>query len=308
MTRFALRAQAGSVIVLLGLCCAVSAVGQTANPRLDAVASDPTTFDAAFPAVTRSFKFVSRGAPLNGRALIAQGKGPHPTVILLHGLPGIELNLDLAQAIRRAGWNVLMFHYSGSWGSGGDFSFSNVLQDVDAAVAHVRSPATTAESRIDNKRIVLVGHSMGGFAALNAAARDPEINAVASISGWDVGLAGATARNNTQMVDFVSKLLSTSTELRVPSTDPVIQEWLAKADDWMLAKAAPALAKKSVLLVAASRDTVVPPARYHAPLLQALQEQKAGSLTVVPLESEHSYSDRRIALSKAVVDWLERQK
>ncbi|HEV8694711.1 MAG TPA: alpha/beta fold hydrolase [Lysobacter sp.] len=308
MTRFALPTRAGNVIVILGLCCAVSAIGQTADPSLDAVAADPTTFDAAFPAATRSFKFASGGVPLNGRALIAQGKGPHPTVILLHGLPGIELNLDLAQAIRRAGWNVLMFHYRGSWGSGGDFSFSNVLQDVDAAVAHVRSPATAADLRIDMKRIALVGHSMGGFAALTAAARDPEIHAVASISGWDVGLAGTAARSNTKMVDFVSKLLSTSTELRVPSTDAVIQEWLAKADDWLLAKSAPALTKKSVLLVAASRDTVVPPARYHAPLLQALQEQKAGSLTEVTLESDHSYSDRRIALSKAVVSWLERQK
>lgn len=33
----------------------------------------------------------------------AGGEGTHPTVILLHGIPGCERNLDLAQAVRRAG-------------------------------------------------------------------------------------------------------------------------------------------------------------------------------------------------------------
>ncbi len=35
-------------------------------------------------------------------AYIPAGAGPHPTVVLLHGLPGNEKNLDLAQAMRRA--------------------------------------------------------------------------------------------------------------------------------------------------------------------------------------------------------------
>ena len=33
----------------------------------------------------------------------AGGEGPHPTVLLCHGIPGCERNLDLAQAVRRAG-------------------------------------------------------------------------------------------------------------------------------------------------------------------------------------------------------------
>lgn len=45
---------------------------------------------------------------------MAAGAGPHPTVLLLHGLPGNEQNVDLAQSIRRAGWNVLTLHYRGS--------------------------------------------------------------------------------------------------------------------------------------------------------------------------------------------------
>ncbi|MDO8912512.1 MAG: hypothetical protein Q8N10_08825 [Phenylobacterium sp.] len=32
---------------------------------------------------------------------------------------GNEKNLDLAQAVRRAGWNAVTFNYRGSWGSPG---------------------------------------------------------------------------------------------------------------------------------------------------------------------------------------------
>lgn len=52
----------------------------------------------------------------------AGGEGPHPTILLLHGIPGSEQNLDLAQAFRRSGFHVMTFHYSGSWGSSGNYS------------------------------------------------------------------------------------------------------------------------------------------------------------------------------------------
>ena len=70
---------------------------------------------------------------INGVAYLAGGAGPHPTVILLHGLPGNEKNLDLAQAIRRDGWNAVTFNYRGSWGSPGVFRFGQNLEDADAA-------------------------------------------------------------------------------------------------------------------------------------------------------------------------------
>jgi hypothetical protein len=36
----------------------------------------------------------------------------------LHGFPGNERNFDVAQALRRAGYAALVFHYRGSWGVG----------------------------------------------------------------------------------------------------------------------------------------------------------------------------------------------
>src|SRR5580698_8059367 len=62
--------------------------------------SDPVT-DKDNPATSASFQIPSHGSMMNALIYIAPGAGPHPVVILLHGFPGNEKNLDLAQAIRR---------------------------------------------------------------------------------------------------------------------------------------------------------------------------------------------------------------
>src|SRR5580698_9643258 len=127
------------------------------------VISDPAP-DSAHPPRSAQVLVPSHGKGMNGLFYLAGGAGPHPTFVLLHGFPGNEQNLDLAQAIRRAGWNVLTMHYRGSWGSPGVFSIAHVLEDADAAVAFVRQPEIAAKYGIDTHRIVLGGHSMGGLA------------------------------------------------------------------------------------------------------------------------------------------------
>ena len=65
-----------------------------------AVFTDPPA-DAAHPPRMEVLHIPSGGVKINGVAYLAGGAGAHPTVVLLHGLPGNEKNLDLAQAIRR---------------------------------------------------------------------------------------------------------------------------------------------------------------------------------------------------------------
>ncbi|HEY3825723.1 MAG TPA: hypothetical protein VGL82_14260 [Bryobacteraceae bacterium] len=87
---------------------------------MPAIAQNPTVTDPAAdkanPAAMQSLQIPSHGALLNAFVYVAAGAGPHPTVVLLHGFPGNERNLDLAQSVRRAGWNVIYFDYRGSWG------------------------------------------------------------------------------------------------------------------------------------------------------------------------------------------------
>ncbi|MGH8336201.1 MAG: alpha/beta hydrolase family protein, partial [Gammaproteobacteria bacterium] len=112
-------------------------------------------------AAMQTMQIPSHGALMNALVYVAAGAGPHPAVILLHGFPGNERNLDLAQDMRRAGWDVLYFNYRGSWGTPGDFSIGHGIEDTAAALAYLRQPAVATQLRLDPTRIVLIGHSMG---------------------------------------------------------------------------------------------------------------------------------------------------
>ena len=108
-------------------------------------------------------------------------------MVLLHGLPGNEKNLDLAQAIRRAGWTVVTFNYRGSWGSPGVFRFEQDQQDADAVLAYLRDPANAKALGVDTRRLVIMGHSMGGWVAANTAADDKGLIGLVTFSAWDTG-------------------------------------------------------------------------------------------------------------------------
>lgn len=94
-----------------------------------AIYTDPAP-DRAHPARMEVLHVPSGGVQINAVAYLASGAGTHPTLVLCHGWPGNEKNLDLAQAVRRAGWNVVTFNYRGSWGSAGSFRFAQNPDDA----------------------------------------------------------------------------------------------------------------------------------------------------------------------------------
>src|ERR1044072_3387211 len=76
----------------------------------------------------------SGGVEINGLAYIPSGAGTHPTVVICHGWPGNEKNLDLAQAVRRVGWTAVTFNYRGSWGRPGECHFAQLPADAAAGM------------------------------------------------------------------------------------------------------------------------------------------------------------------------------
>ena len=129
--------------------CATLAIASAATAQAQvphAIFTDPPV-DAKAPASSEVLHIPSGGVQINGLAYLAAGAGPHPTVVIAHGLPGNEKNLDLAQAIRRSGWNAVTFNYRGSWGSPGTFSFTGNLDDARAVLAYLRTPANAAGAR-----------------------------------------------------------------------------------------------------------------------------------------------------------------
>jgi pimeloyl-ACP methyl ester carboxylesterase len=223
----------------------------------------------------------------------------------LHGFPGNEKNLDLAQAMRRAGWNVLYFDYRGSWGSPGDFSFTHCLEDTQAAVAWLRNPANAARVRSDPKKIVLAGHSMGGFMALEIGAHDPEISGVIAISAADFGITQLAATPVDHRGSFAAESaqhLAAEGMAPLAGTSPetLAREIIAHATPWDFSTLASGLSRHP-LLVITSDDGLRGPAEA---LAAATQKAGAEYVSTAHFPTDHSYSDHRIALEEAVLAGL----
>ena len=146
----------------------------------------------------------------------------------------------------RGGWNVLTLHYRGSWGSAGAFSLAHCVEDVEAATAFLRDPATVAKFSLEPGKVVVMGHSLGGFLAADLGARDQTLIGIALFAAWDVGHDG-----------------------------PVLV--ITAHDD--------------------NRDQ-------NLGLIAALRAAQA-PVAAVDLDTDHPFSDARIALETAVLRWLE---
>src|SRR6185369_2030229 len=184
-----------AALAMSALLAFAPAAGVVPDPGRAALVDPPR--NPLFPAHNQQLLIDSHGSKMNALFFLAAGPGRHPTMLLLHGLPGNERNLDLAQAVRRAGWNVLTFTYRGAWGSDGEFSIANAIEDTHAAMAFLRSHEAISAYGIDPARLVIAGHSMGGFAAAHEAAMergagagDPPLAGLVLLDAWDIA-AGA---------------------------------------------------------------------------------------------------------------------
>jgi uncharacterized protein len=270
-----------------------------------ALTADPAP-DKTYPAAMETFQIPSHGAMLNALAYVAEGAGPHPVVLLLHGFPGNEKNLDLAQAIRRDGWDVVYFDYRGSWGSPGDFSFTHSIEDTQSAIAYLRDPIHAKKLRSDPAYLVLIGHSMGGFMARYVGAQDPAIKAVGLISAADMGVDKMQSLKPGQEKEATARLAAhLAAEGMAPlagcTPESLAKEVIANASAWNIPNLAPKLATRPVLVIT-SDDGLAPS---NDAFVAALHKAGATDITAVHLTTDHSYSDQRIALEKTVLEALD---
>ncbi|MGK2957283.1 MAG: bifunctional alpha/beta hydrolase/OsmC family protein [Acidimicrobiales bacterium] len=130
------------------------------------------------PAATQISFDGSRGAPLAGRLDLPAG--PAKAFALFAHCFTCSKDLRaagrIASRLNAHGIAVLRFDFTGLGGSGGEFSntdFSSNIDDLLLAAAWLREEHRAPQ--------LLVGHSLGGAAALAVAADIPELRAVATI-------------------------------------------------------------------------------------------------------------------------------
>lgn len=271
-----------------------------------AIGLAPDTCAAAtVPAAMQQITLPSHGSTLLGVFYLAAGAGPHPTAIIFHGFPGYEQNLDIAQTMRAHGWNVLAMHYRGSWGVKGNFSFEHAAEDADTEVQFLLDPASAQKYRIDPHRIVVIGHSMGGYMAASAIAHNPHVAAAVLISAWNIGVDYETRRhlgNAAPTVPNEAKTLAQDNNLAPlagASGLALAREIKAHEQALNFLNLASSIAPRPVFVITAS-DGLAP--SDHA-LAEALT--KAGDIHVTERhwDTDHSYSGQRAELAAAILQW-----
>jgi len=154
--------------------------------------------------------------------------------------------------------------------------------------------AHAAEIGGDPARIVLAGHSMGGWVTAETASRHPELAGAVLISAAEMG-GRTTPRDKLveTMADNMETLVNTSPQ-------QMADELLAAGKEWSFAPLAPGLAKLP-LLVLTSDDGLAPAADALAAAVRAAPSARVATRHAA---TNHGWADHRIALEAAVIDWL----
>lgn len=283
--------------VLLVVATVLAAPGSLRTQQLShAIFTDPPR-DSAHPARMEALRVPSGRVRINGVAYLASGASRHPTVVFFHGLPGHERNVDLAHAVRRAGWNAVVVNYRGSWGSPGEFRFGNTLEDADAVLAFLRDSANARSLGVDTSRLVIAGHSMGGWVVVHTAAHDRGLRGAILISASDMARIGSMPRP--KVVQYVASRLD---PLASVTAESMADELASGAAKWGLDETVSGL-EAIPLLVLTSDDGLTPQAEA---LVNAIRARGNRQVTIVHQPTDHLWSDKRIALQTSIVEWLER--
>ena len=255
--------------------------------------------DPDYPPGIHEVGFTSYGDRLNGLFYSANGEGPHPAVVLLHGYPGNEKNLDIAQELRRQGWGVFFFHYRGAWGSEGEFSFLNAAADVGSALSHLRENAE--KYRIDTSRLSIVGHSMGGQMTLAGASEDAGVKCAVTMAAAPLDDPGYNQMGEDYVAGF-RQYADGLIMLNGHDGSNVIEQDVAFGEKYTYEKALEGLKGKKLLLIAATEDQAVPVSVHY----DMVEKFTAANLEITTqlYKTDHSFSGFRLKLADKITGWM----
>ncbi len=119
--------------------------------------------------------------PLSGFIRIPDEDGEYPTVIVCHGFMQTkdrELYMDIANMLSYQQFVTLRFdflHHGGSHGETTQASLTQMIKDIKTAIDYLEELP-----QVDKNRIVLIGHDLGGMAALLL--KDKRVKAICTIA------------------------------------------------------------------------------------------------------------------------------
>jgi pimeloyl-ACP methyl ester carboxylesterase len=252
--------------------------GSISKPRPPAAAPSGTSRPARLPAI-----------------VLVAGSGGQDRDEVVAGIPIFG---QLASALADAGFLVLRYDKRGVGLSGGRTETATLQDFADDALATVRYLGERKD--VDPKRIAIVGHSEGAWAALIAASRNKDIARVVTMAGPGstgaelvleqqrhllerVGMSEAEKQEKIALQKKVQQAVVTGTgwdgvpvELRKQAETPWFQSFLAFDPKSVMPRV-----RQPLLVVLAELDTQVPPANAEALAAAARARKKDPGVQVV---------------------------
>ena len=272
-------------------------VSTNAFAQSESIVLSDLKWDITSPARSTELFIPSGNSQIAGLIYSANGLQKHPTLLLLHGYPGNERNLDIAQIVRSHGWNVIYFDYRGSWGSQGKFSFKNSVEDVVNVVAFCNKYQDSL--KIDTSNIVLFGHSMGGWVVLKALQELPTIKKGFALSTWNIGDYYKNVSTEKEMLRLandpngVGKYFVLNTSLKDLYT-PVLQDQTY----FNLLNDAKSLANKQIIMIDEHEK--------NSQLAAKMKESNKSYFDYLVWQTDHVFTNKRASLINMVLAFLER--
>ena len=215
-----------------------------------------------FPGLIREeYKFASHaGDILSGQFYYYENPIANRIVVFEHGMGngGHRAYLREIEVLARAGYKVFAYDHTGTAESGGESlnGLSQSLADLDACLETLK-----ADVNYSSYKFSVVGHSWGGYSALNILALHPDVAHVVAISGF----ISVRDMHKQLLRGFLSFYRNVAYDIEMNANAKYAP---FNAADTLLA------ADSHVLIIASDNDKVVKTKHHFYSLKEKLKEKK----------------------------------
>lgn len=255
--------------------------------------------------------FVSDGVELRAVLLQTSRPAPRALAIYLTGNPGspIDQPSTTVDALLAAGVDVFRFNYRGLWGNAGDFSLTNAIGDLGAAIDYLTGPGIVERLGHDPSTILLVGYSFGTAAGLVGGSDDDRVDAIVNLAPCDHGYFGREfADPDSEIRDFLDRVTESlfGEDGPIEGGGPVfINDLVENSKSFDFVHLAAGLHDKKLLFLGGLDDSVCYVEDHLFPLYRRLQALDHPALEAHVLNMDHGFRGVGIdSLMQFTTNWI----